>query len=76
VLKKRWPGTAEVGVGGIAVAGAIDAPMAERMTAGTSVGIALPTTGTSNVLISVGDGPNGPHGTDENALWRERAFDF
>ena len=32
--------------------------------------------GTSDVSISVGDGPDGPHGTDENALWRERAFDF
>jgi hypothetical protein len=24
----------------------------------------------------VGDSPDGPHGTDENALWREQAFDF
>jgi hypothetical protein len=28
------------------------------------------------ICIQVGDGPDGPHGTDENALWRERAFDF
>jgi D-alanyl-D-alanine carboxypeptidase len=29
---------------------------------------------TNYILVS--DGPDGPHGTDENALWRERAFDF